>query len=201
MPLHYGIEQADSQMVSGKIKHDTTYHHINNLRLTNQLGEQVSLNRDLAGKILVVDFFYTDDTSDCPQLTKNMRLLQTSFKKDTKKEASLDTVVQFISITVDPARDTFPAMRVYADRYGVNHDHWWFLTGDKETIYNFARKELGVSAGTAGRGGNDLIHTSQFILIDNDRIVRGYYNGLNDIEVRKCADDIVLLTMENKHKK
>ena len=201
MPHRYGIERVDSEMINGTMQRDTTYHQVADLVLTNQFGQQVSLNKDLAGKILVVDMFFTTCTSICPKLTTNMRLLQTGFKKDSKKEASLDTVMHLISLTVDPARDTFQAMRAYADRYGVDHDHWWFLTGDKKTIYNYARKELGVATGPGDGGADDFIHTEQIVLIDKDRIIRGYYNGLNDTDVRKCADDIVLLTMENEHKK
>jgi protein SCO1/2 len=201
MPHYYGIERIDSQAKGGQMHRDTIYHQIKDLVLTNQLGQKVSLNKDLDGKILVVDLFFTTCPSTCPQLTTNMRLLQNSFKKDTKKEASLDTVVQFISITVDPLRDTFPALRAYADKYGANHDHWWFLTGDKKTIYDFARNELGVATGPGDGGADDFIHTSQFVLIDKDRVIRGYYNGLSDTEARKCADDIVLLTLEKKHKK
>jgi len=201
MPLSYGIEKIDSQVVNGKTVKDTTYHQLSDLVLTNQLGEKVSLNKDLEGKILVIDLFFTTCTSTCPQMTSNMRVMEAGFKRDAKKEASLDTVVQFISLTVDPARDTFQALRAYADKYDVNHDHWWFLTGDKKTIYSFARNELGVTTGPGDGGADDFIHTSKFILIDKDRIIRGYYDGTNDTDVRKCADDIVLLTLENKHKK
>ena len=130
-----------------------------------------------------------------------MKLLQKSFRKDPKKEASLDTVVQFISITVTPERDSFQALRKYADHNGVNHDNWSFLTGDKKTIYDFARNELNVSTGPGDGGADDFIHTDRFVLIDKDRFIRGYYKGTSDSEARKCADDIVLLTMEWKHVK
>ena len=130
-----------------------------------------------------------------------MHQLQTSFRKDSKKEASLDTIVQFISITVDPVRDSFQALRAYADRFGANHDKWWFLTGDKKVIYNYIRNELGIATGPGDGGADDFIHTEKFVLLDKDRQIRGYYNGLNDTEVRKCADDVVLLTLENKHRK
>lgn len=127
-----------------------------------------------------------------------MRQLQTSFKKDRKKEASLDTIVQFISITVDPGHDTVQALRAYADRVGANHDRWWFLTGDKKTIYNFIRNELGIASGPGDGGADDFIHTEKFVLLDKNRFIRGYYDGLNDTSVRSCADDIVLLTLERK---
>jgi protein SCO1/2 len=198
MPRYYGIERIDS---ADSKKPDTVYHKINDLVLTNQLGQQVSLNNYLKGKILVIDFFFTTCPSVCPRLTENMRVLQNSFKKDPKKEESLEDNVAFVSITIDPAHDSFPALRAYADRHGANPDHWWFLTGDKKTIYNFARNELHLPVGPGDGGADDFIHTEKLTLLDTDRYIRGYYNGLDNIAVRKCADDIVLLTMEWKHKK
>jgi len=195
MPLYYGIEKVNS----GKSKQDTIYHKVADLVLTNQLGQKVSLNNDLKGKILVIDFFFTNCPSTCPQLTMHMRHLQDKYKKDPKKEGSLDTVVQFISITVNPERDTFQALRAYADRYGANHDHWWFLTGDKKTIYDFARNEVKLPVGPGDGGADDFIHSEKFVLVDKDRYVRGYYNGLNDSEIDNCANDIVLLNIEWKH--
>lgn len=130
-----------------------------------------------------------------------MKPLQKSFKKDSKKQTSLDTVVHLISITVDPERDSFPALRAYADRFGANHDHWWFLTGDKKTIYDFARNELQLPVGPGTGGADDLVHSERLVLIDKDRDVRGYYNGMDEKEAKQCADDIVLLTLERKHKK
>ncbi len=201
MPGYYHMESIDSQQSGGNMKIDTLYHRISNLILTNQFGQKISLDSDLKGKILVIDFFFTTCASICPKLTGNMKLLQKSFRKDPKKEASLDTVVQFISITVTPERDSFQALRKYADHYGVNHDNWSFLTGDKKTIYDFARNELNVSTGPGDGGADDFIHTDRFVLIDKDRFIRGYYKGTSDSEARKCADDIVLLTMEWKHVK
>lgn len=200
MPRYYGVERIDSLVENGKIP-DTVFHQVADVVLINQFGKRVSLNNDLKGKILVIDFFFTTCPSICPRLTTNMKMLQTLFRKDPKKEGSLDTAIQLISITVNPEKDTFQAMRVYADRYGVNHDNWWFLTGDKKTIYNYARNELHLTVGPGDGGADDFIHTEQMTLLDKDRYIRGYYSGLNDSAIIKCADDIVLLTMEWKHKK
>ena len=199
MPEYYNAEMVDSSVTDGKQTTVTKrYHQTADLVLTNQLGKVVSLNKDLKGKILVVDFFFTTCPSICPVLTSNMRKLQASFTKDSRKESSLDTVVQFISITVNPERDTFQAMRAYADRFGANHDHWWFLTGDKRSIYNFARNELKVTVGPGDGGADDFIHTERMVLLDKDRYIRGYYDGLKDSSMMHCADDIVYLTLERK---
>jgi protein SCO1/2 len=200
MPRYYGVESIDSISGPDHKKEDTVYHRVADLVLTNQLGHVVSLNKDLAGKIIVLDFFFSTCPSICPRLSGNMELLQNSFKQDRRKESRLDTLVHFVSITVDPVHDSFPVLRAYADRYGANHDHWWFLTGDKKTIYDFARHEVHLPVGPGDGGAEDFIHSEKMVLIDKDRYVRGYYNGLDEKEVRKCADDIVLLTLERKHK-
>lgn len=202
MPGHYGIARVDSTKgADGKLQLDTTYRTVADLALINQLGDNVTLNGTLQGKMLVVDFFFTNCTATCPKLTGNMGLLQKAFRHNPKIENGLDNSVQFISITVNPERDSFPALRKYADGYGANHDHWWFLTGDKKAIYSYARNELGLATGPGDGGADDFIHTEKMVLIDARRNIRGYYDGLDTAQIKKCADDIVLLSMEKEHKK
>jgi len=196
MPRYYGVDSVSAMNKDGKVVEDTIFHRISDLALTNQLGDKISLDSTLKGKILVVDFFFVSCPSVCPRLTGNMTMLQRAFRHNPRMETSLEGDVQFISITVNPERDTFPALRAYADHYYANHDHWWFLTGDKKLIYNFARNELKLTVGEGDGGPDDFIHTEKLTLIDRDRHIRGYYNGLDTAEVRRCADDIVLLTLE-----
>lgn len=198
LPGHYGIQKIDTVTAGTTTKYDTTYRHTGDLTLTNQPGETISLNGSLKGKMIVLNFFFADCTSTCPKLAQSMKLLQTSFKKDPKKETTLENDIQLISISVLPERDSFPVLRAYADRIGANPDHWWFLTGDKKAIYNFARNELGLIAGQGDGGADDMLHTNKLVLLDKDRYIRGYYNGMNDTDVRKCADDVVLITLEKK---
>jgi protein SCO1/2 len=129
-----------------------------------------------------------------------MVLLQNAFRRDKKKERSMNEDVHLISITVNPERDSFPALRAYADRYGVNHDYWWFLTGDKKLIYDYARNQLGLSVQPGDGGADDFIHTEKIVILDKDRFVRGYYDGLDSSAIGKAAYDISLLTMEKKRK-
>lgn len=185
---HYYI--ADSVTAGG----DTVFHTVSDITLTNQLGQQVSLNKDLAGKILVVNFMFTTCKTICPRLTGDMLLLQRAFRKN-------DTTVHLVSITVDPARDSFLALREYADRYNVNHDHWWFLTGNRDSIYNYARNELHVTMQPGNGGTDDFIHSQKLVLLDRERNIRGYYDGLDSAELKRCSDDIVLISLEKKHKK
>lgn len=194
LPKYYRVDRVEERTEDGKTVKDTIYHQVADSRFTNQLGEHISLNQDLAGKILVVNFFFVNCPSICPKLTGNMTILQKAFKKT-------DSVVHLLSFTVNPERDTPSVLRAYADRFKVNHDHWWFLTGDKENIYNFARNELGVSVQPSEGGADDFVHTEKIVLIDQQRYIRGYYNGLDTADLKRCADDIVLLTLEKKKKR
>lgn len=184
----------DSVVVSeknGKTVTDTIWHKVKNIEFTNQLGKKVSLD-DLEGKILVVDFFFTRCPSICPGLARSMKRLQDSFKKN-------DSIVHFISISVDPEHDSVPQLRKFADRYNANHDTWWFVTGDKKDIYDFALNEL--KAGLADtQVDSAFIHTENFFLLDSSRVVRGWYNGFDTVKLAKLVRDIPLLMLEKDKK-
>ena len=189
LPPYYGVDRVDSTMQDGAMRYDTTWHTAADLRLITQTGDSVWLNRDLKGKILVVNFFFTHCQTICPQLSRNMQLLNKAFKKN-------DTSMRFISISVDPENDSVPALRAYADRLGANHDKWYFVTGSKEAIYAYARNELRLPLGEGDGGPDDFIHPEQFTLLDKYRNIRGYYNGLDSDRVRLCAEDIAYLMVE-----
>lgn len=190
MPAYYRADRVDSIVKNGKLTLDTTFHRVKDIRLTNQLGRQVSLNRDLRGKILVVDFIFTTCNSICPKITANMRTLQKSF---IKKNPDL---VQFISISVDPTRDSVAALRAYADRFNADHDRWWFLRGDSREVFDYARNELGLSLQPSDGNPGMFDHSEKFILIDTSRYIRGYFDGTDMLNLKKVADDIIILSME-----
>lgn len=192
MPGRYFL--PDSVVVkekNGKTVTDTIWHKVKNIEFTNQLGKKVSLN-DLKGKILVVDFFFTRCPSVCPGLARSMKRLQDSFKKN-------DSIVQFISISIDPEHDSVPQLRKFADRYNANHDSWWFVTGDKKEIYDFALNEM--KAGLADTEVDSaFIHTENFFLLDSSRVVRGWYNGFDTLKQAQLVRDIPLLMLERDKK-
>ena len=188
MPGKYFL--PDSVVVrerNGKNVTDTIWHKVKNIAFTNQLGKRVSLD-NLHGKIIVLDFFFTRCPSICPGLAKSMKRLQDSFVKN-------DSIVQFISISIDPLHDSVPQLRKFADRYNINHDTWWLVSGDKKETYDFALNE--VRANIADPGVDTaFIHTENFFLLDTNRIVRGFYNGFDTIAQKKLVRDIPLLMLE-----
>jgi protein SCO1/2 len=195
MPPRYYPDSVITKMDHGKETTDTIWHRVADLRLTNQLGEQVSLSQD-SGKVFIVDFFFTHCASICPILTRNMRRLQDGLKIKNEVKRVDTTFVRFISLTVDPQRDSVTVLKKYADRYSVNPAVWWMLTGPKKTIYDFALNELKLGLQDSVSVDSNFVHTDFVALLDKDRVVRGYYHGTDTTELARLADDIVFIMLE-----
>jgi protein SCO1 len=195
MPRRYFYDSVASSIRDGKQFTDTLWHQVDNIHLVNQLGNAVSLNQ-LAGKVIVADFFFTHCPSICPFLTRNMKKMQDALKINDETRRIDTSFVQFLSFSVDPERDTVAALKKYADKYGVNPDVWWLLTGPKKTIYDFALNELKLGIADGGGVDSNFIHTEKMVLLDKYQVVRGYYNGLDSADLSKLAKDIVLLMLE-----
>ena len=201
MPIHYYPDTVINKIVNGKRVSDTIWHKVSNFELTNQLGSVVALS-DLEGKIIVADFFFTRCPSICPTLTKNMKSLQDGLKKKDTRNPVDTSFVHFLSFSVDPERDSPVVLKKYADKYGINPDVWWLLTGPKKIIYDIALHELKLPAQDGESIDSNFIHSQRFVLLDRNRIVRGYYNGLDTSALSKLAEDLTLLMLErDKNKK
>lgn len=186
--------EPDSVVVrssNGKTATDTIWHKVKSIPFVNQLGKSVSFD-DLKGKVIVVDFFFTRCPTICPGLARSMKKLQNSFLKN-------DDIVQFVSISIDPVHDSVPQLRKFADRYEVNHDTWWLVTGDKKQIYDLALNEFKANIADPGVD-TAFIHTENFFLLDTNRIVRGFYNGFDTVKQARLVRDIPLLMLERDKK-
>ena len=193
MPRCYFYDTVVVKREKGKEVNDTVWHKIKPFKLKNQFGKEVGLD-DLNGKIVVANFFFTSCPSICPKLTRNMKRLQDAFKKT-------DTIVRFVSFTVDPERDSVQKIKAYGDKFSIDHDTWWMLTGDRKVIYDVALNEFKASIASEGNIDTGFIHTEKFFLLDSDKVVRGWYNGLDSVNLGKLIKDVVLLNMERDKKK
>ena len=187
MPKHYFHDSVGSY----NEKPDTIWHKVKSIDFTNQFGAKVRLD-DLKGKIIVMNFFFTRCPVVCPGLTKNMKRLQDSFVKN-------DSIVQFISVSVDPEYDSAANLRKFADKFNVNHDNWWFLTGKKEEVYKFAIEEMKANIADP-KVDTAFIHTEYFYLLDSSHIIRGFYNGFDTTKLATLARDIPTLMLERNKK-
>ena len=196
MPRHYLMDTVMESVVDGKQKSDTVWHTTKDIRLVNQMGDSVNLY-DQQGKIIILDLFFTSCGSICPKLTHNMSKLQQSFSKGGDIRKKVDTsIVHFMSMSVDPARDSVPVLRDYANNMGVISDNWWLLTGSRDSIYKFVFEELKVDKFSEEPVSPNFVHTSRFMLIDKKMQVRGYYDGLDSVSLLKLARDVGYLMLE-----
>lgn len=192
MPPRYFYDSVHISDKNGKTQYDTIWHSIKNIHLTNQLGQEVSID-DLKGKIIVMDFFFTRCPTICPQLAVAMKKLQNSFPNN-------DSIVQFVSVSIDPTHDSVKQLHKWAEKFNVNPDSWWLLTGNRDSIYKYALTELKASVADSGVD-TAFIHTENFFLLDKNRVVRGWYNGLDSVAQKKLVRDIPLLMLEKDKKK
>ena len=192
MPGRYFYDSVSVSQKDGKTIYDTVWHHVSNLQFTNQFGKKVSF-ADLKGKIIVLDFFFTRCPSICPRLAKAMKRLQNSFVKN-------DSIVQFVSVSVDPVHDSVPELRKWAERFNVDPDSWWVVTGNRDSIYHFAINEIKADIADSNVD-TAFIHTENFFLLDKQRVIRGWYNGFDSTDQKKLVHDIPLLMLEKDQKR
>jgi protein SCO1/2 len=161
-------------------------HIVGNFRFTNQLGESISQDQ-WKGKIVVANYFFTSCPSICPKLMYQLERVQALGKKN----------VLISSFTVDPDRDGVGKLKSYADQHDVKSD-WFLLTGDKISLYKFARTDLMIDATDGDGGPGDFIHSDRLVLIDPLRRIRGYYSGTDEKDINRLFHDINKLEIEFK---
>ena len=184
----YNPADVNPELVDSTVQYIQKYHTIADFSFTNQNGKTIT-QKDYEGKIYVADFFFTTCGSICPIMTTNMLDIQKAFATNPK--------VMMLSHTVLPETDSVPVLKAYARKKGVNDAKWNLVTGDKKEIYTMARKSyLAVKLGKPSEL-YDMVHTENFILVDNKRRVRGFYDGTKKEEIERLVEDIRwLLTQE-----
>lgn len=195
MPRHYLADSIITKTEKGKKVTDTAWHKLPDFSLINQQGDTVSWE-GLKGKVVVADFFFTHCPTICPRLTTNMRYLQQSINNSQRVGDKTPDFLHFLSFSIDPERDSVPRLKQWADRFQVNPEQWWLLTGTKKDIYDMAINEMKIGLVDGQGVDTNFIHTDHFVLIDSNRHVRGYYHGLDTASLQQLSNDIIFLTME-----
>lgn len=136
--------------------------------LTSQDGAQIAL-ADFRGKVVAVTFIYTLCTETCPVLTPMMSFVQDQLGRAFGKE------IIFVSITIDPERDTPEVLKEYAQAFGADLAGWSFLTGGAAAIRDVTRG-YGVFASRNANG--DVDHSFLTSIVDRRGILRVQYLGV-----------------------
>ena len=182
LPIYQPAE-VNEKLVDSSIIHVSKYHKIADFKLTNQNGEKIT-QEFYNDKIYVADFFFTTCQDICPVMTKNMYQLQQELKNDNN--------ILFLSHTVIPEIDTVEQLKKYAIENKIDESRWNLVTGDKKQIYDLARKSY-LAVEDVEFGEFDMIHTENFMLIDKQKQIRGFYDGTNTEEIQRLLKDIEIL--------
>lgn len=180
----YQPNMVNAELVDSTLLDVKKYHTIADFELVNQNGEIVTQD-NYRNKIYVADFFFTTCPTICPIMTKNMTEIQDGILEDDE--------IMLLSHSVTPQIDSVLRLKEYAVEKGVVDSKWNLVTGDKKQIYELARKSY-LAVKTDGDGGPyDMIHTENFILVDKEKRIRGFYDGTNREEIEKLMEDLAIL--------
>ena len=182
LPIYQPAE-VNEKLVDSSIIHVAKYHKISDFKLTNQNGKEIT-QANYKDKIYVADFFFTTCQDICPVMTKNMYQIQEELKNDNQ--------ILLLSHTVIPEVDTVEQLKEYAVENNVDDSKWNLVTGDKKQIYELARKSY-LAVEDSNYSQYDMIHTENFMLIDKERQIRGFYDGTNSEDINRLLKDIKIL--------
>lgn len=166
---------------------DTIYHTIKTFALVDQDSALIT-NETYSGKIYVADFFFTSCPSICPIMKVQMLRVYEEFKADS--------TLMLLSHTIDPEYDNVKVLHDYATRMEVESSKWHFVTGEKEIIYDMAQTSYYVATRENPKAPGGYEHSGAFILVDNQKRIRGVYDGTNAEAVDKLIKDIKTLLIE-----
>lgn len=178
----YGMTVVNSPMGL-----DTIFNPLPAFEFTNQKGAKVN-NETFMGTPFVADFFFTSCPGICPVMTRNMLKVHDAFPEN----------LNFISHSVDPRRDTIQKLENYAQKIGITTaERWHFVTAPKEEISKMADTYMVIAYEDSTVSGG-FEHGGQFILVDENQFVRGFYDGTDEESVEKLLQDLEILFKENK---
>ncbi|QHL89207.1 SCO family protein [Nibribacter ruber] len=184
-----GPREPQVTMANGQPKVDTLYHSIPDFGFLDQDSQMVT-QQTVAGKIYVADFFFTSCPSICPKMKSQMLRVYEKYKDNPG--------VVLLSHSIDPTHDTVAVLREYAGRLGVKSAKWHFLTGDKDTILGMAQNHYMTSALEDKEAPGGFAHSGAFLLVDQNRHIRGHYDGTVAEDVDRLMKDMDLLLAEKK---
>ena len=183
----YNPADINPELVDSSVQDVSRMHRIADFELINQDGKIVT-QKDFEGVIYVADFFFTTCRSICPKMSTQMQRVYEEFKDNEQ--------IMLLSHTVYPEVDSVPVLAKYAKKYNADPKKWMLVTGDKKHIYELARKSY-FAVTTEGSGDeDDFIHTENFILIDKEKRIRGFYDGTSPEDVDRLIEEIKILQGE-----
>ena len=178
-------------LVDDSLKNIAKNHRVSGFELFDQEGN-VTNDAFLEEKVYIADFFFTTCQTICPVMQSQMSRAANLLQDEDQ--------VRFISFSVTPQIDSVPLLKAYADQLEIDYEQWRLLTGEKKQIYDLARKSYfalkPAETGKGDGGVSDFIHTNNFVLVDKNKRIRGYYDGTSTEDVDRLIDEVEILLRE-----
>lgn len=171
------LRQAQVHQLSNRTL--SSYGSVPAFELVNQ-DNQAFGSAQLAGKIWIADFIFTNCPGPCPMMSSRMSELQKPLEK---------TDIHLVSFTVDPDRDTPEVLHSYAEKVKARPNRWDFLTGSQAAIYELARDGFKLAALDGSDEPGMPVHSTRFVLVDWSGVIRGYYDAQAPDAVTKLVAD------------
>jgi protein SCO1/2 len=166
---------------------DTLYHTVRDFTLLNQDSAAFNFPAK-THRIFVVNFFYTRCTVFCASMNQQVHYLAKKYQRNT--------LLQFVSISVDGAHDSPPALRSYQQTTGFQSTNWTLLTGPQSEVAELAKKSFLVDVLPDPAQPTTIIHSSMLVLLDPQKRIRGYYDSLSKEQMEKLDDELKVLINE-----
>lgn len=180
----YGRSEIIETNIDGIISFDTINHTIKAFKFYNQDSILID-NNTFNNSIYIADFFFTTCPTICPIMKNNLLKVYNQFENNEN--------VKYLSHTINPDYDNIFTLKKFSDRLGVNSKIWHFVTGDIDEIYNTAKSSYMVSALQDENEPGGFLHSGTFLLVDQNRNIRGIYEGTDESEINRLIKDIEIL--------
>jgi len=164
---------------------DTVFYSIPDFKVISQTGEFVS-QKTFDNSIYIANFFFASCKDVCPKMNAKV---ESVYKKVIEQKFD---EVKFISFSVDPVNDSVKALEKYSKKFNADAHKWYFVTGTKEAI---AKAGSGFLLPVSME--DTLVdHSENLILVDKKNHIRGIYDGLDEIEIKRLNEDLKVLLYE-----
>jgi len=184
----FGREKVVKRVEGDQIFWDTIPHQIADFAFYNQDSVLIT-NETFEDKVYVADFFFTSCPTICPVMKQQLLRVYEAYKDDPQ--------VAILSHTIDPEYDTIGLLKEFASRLGVSSTTWHFVTGDKEMIYEIGETSYMVIADEDAEAPGGFVHSGALLLVDQQRQIRGVYDGTEPDQVTLLIKDIQKLIKVN----
>lgn len=169
------------------INNDTIYPAIKPFSFLSQDSTKIT-NETFYNKIYIADFIFLSCPTICPKMTNELLKVYKKYQRNDN--------ILFLSHTIDPERDSVKRLKKYSTDLGINTKKWFFVTGNKDSIYDTATKSYFTTAYKDSKEPGGYVHGGGLLLIDKNKNIRGVYDGTNPVETKRLIKDLDKLLKE-----